>query len=49
MAPRAGFEVHRKSLSEQAVWLRDKVDTPTDTPRFSTLECALPPVLFALS
>ena len=37
MAPRAGFEVSRKFLSEQVAQTSNELDTPSDTPRIHAL------------
>jgi hypothetical protein len=37
MAPRAGFQLHRKFLSEQVVQTASELDTPSDTPRIHAL------------
>jgi hypothetical protein len=38
MAPRAGFQFHRKFLSEQVVQTSSELSTPSDTPRRHALD-----------
>src|SRR6185369_11452587 len=40
MAPRAGFQIARKLLSERVAQTSNELDTPSDTPRIHALRSA---------